>query len=279
MSKNQTIKQAFFPRWIPQRILIPKKLDLIIVSYGGVGTSFLLDFFSKYKQTNHKFDLDGFKHSSLPPISFNLDVKFIYVYGNPQMAAASLFRREFHRAQSAKLQKWKYPIRLIPKGMTLHEYALLGRDKFYFEDHFFNWYERHLTAIPTLFVRYETIFDNVHSLLEFANIPDSAVHDFPKKKKRESRRETISTETMKLLDKMYGSFASKLEKIDDIEVRCKGNRRLFVIHYLSKEYCRALSKQAIYEVELLPEESQIYAFKNIILLIFKKLLNFLNRCL
>lgn len=48
-----------------------KNIDLIICSYGGVGTSFLIEFFSKYKNCNDARDVDRLKHVDRPPISFN----------------------------------------------------------------------------------------------------------------------------------------------------------------------------------------------------------------
>lgn len=231
------------------RIILPNKMDIAIVSYGGVGTTFLIQFLAQYMKTNQPYDTDGFKHSPLPFISFNPGIKFIYVYGNPQMAAASLFRRNYHRAQSAKLQSHFKKMNLIPFEMTLHEYAAQGIDKFYFENHFFNWYDKYLTGIPTLFIRYETIFDNIRYIIEFANLPESSANHFPPKKKRQSVKKVIPAETVKLLDDLYGEFASKLENVNDVEVRQRGTYKVFPATYLNRQYGRALSKQTAYELK------------------------------
>ncbi len=232
------------------RIVLPSNIDIIVVSYGGVGTSFLINFLSKYKITNSSVDSDGFKHLPLPPISFNRKVKFVYIYGNPQMAAVSLFRRKYHFAQSRKLQRWiNKDLAPIPLKMTLQEYAALGVDRFLFEEHFFNWYEKYLTGIPTLFVRYENIFDNVSDLLDFAEIPVDAIKKFPQKKKRKSTQDAISQETANLLDKMYGDFAKQLREMNDIEVRQSGTRSVFSPKYLDKPYRNALAKQTAFEAK------------------------------
>lgn len=233
------------------KIVLPNEIDLAIVSYGGVGTSFLLHFFSQYLKTNDPIDRDYFKHSPLPPISFNSNVKFIYIYGNPQMAAASLFRRNLQTLQSIKLQRWDQNIVPIPSEMTLQEYASLGVDRFCFENHFFNWYDKYLTGIPTLFVRYETLFDNIRQLLEFADIPGNSINKFPKKKCRKSTREEISAKTLNLLDQMYGDFANKLEKINDIEIRQNGTNRVFSMKHVNVQYGRALVNHAIYKTKRL----------------------------
>jgi len=232
------------------RIVLPSDIEIAVASYGGVGTSFVMDYLSRYKKTNSPADSDGFKHLPLPPISANRNVKFVYVYGNPQMAAASLFRRHFHTAQSMKLQRWidETPTP-IPYAMTLQEYASAGVDRFRFERHFRNWYERYLTGIPTLFVRYETIFDNVAALLDFAELPGDSIDGFPKEKQRESRNDAVPAETVKLLDDMYGDFARFLDTLNDVEMRRTGARRVFTMQYLDRPYRKALADQGIYEVK------------------------------
>jgi|GEM_PF-600208 len=230
------------------RIVLPNKIDIVVVSYGGVGTSFLLDFLAQYKTTNSSRDIDGFKHSPLPPISFNRNVKFVYVYGNPQMAAASLFLRNYAIPHSIKLQRWiDKNTSSIPNGMTLQEYASLGVDRFHFENHFFNWYDKYLPCIPTLFVRYETIFDNIEHILEFVGIPKSGINRFPEKKKRASTKEGIPAETVKYLDDMYGEFSEKLVKLNDIEIRQDGRRSIFSVKYMDTQYRKALAGQVANE--------------------------------
>lgn len=239
------------------RIILPKEMDVAIVSYGGVGTTFLIEFLAQYMKTNHPYDIDGYKHSPLPFISFNPNIKFIYVYGNPQMAVASLFRRNYHHAQSVKLQSHFKKMNLIPFEMTLHEYAAHGIDKFYFENHFFNWYDKYLTGIPTLFIRYETIFDNIRHIIEFVNLPESSVNSFPQQKNRRSVKKEIPAETVKLLDDLYGEFSDKLENVNDVEVRQRGTYKVFTATYLNKKYGRAVSKQTVYKVKRLLNKHSI----------------------
>lgn len=168
---------------LPTRILLPGDTDVVVASFGGVGTTFLLKYLAQYRKTNHRFDADGVKHSPLPPISFNSNIKFVYVYGNPQLAAISLFRRNFHYRQSQKLQKWgKKSISPIPEEMTLQEYASQGIDKLHFRNHFYNWYEKYLSVHPTMFIRYDTMYDNVELLRDFLNLPKDFVDKFPEKK-------------------------------------------------------------------------------------------------
>ena len=217
-------------------------MESVIASFGGVGTSFLLSYLAQYKKTNSPIDADGFKHLPVPPVSFNGKTKFVYVYGNPQQAAISLFRRNFHYPQSLKLQRWgKETISPIPQEMTLREYASQGIDKFCFRNHFYNWYDKYLAACPTMFIRYETIFDNVEPLLDFLDLPNSCIDSFPKKKKRASTLEEIPVETLKHLDHIYGDFSDELAKLDDVEIRKRANHRIFSMTYLKSPYRKAFS--------------------------------------
>jgi len=235
------IKRKGIMSWI----ILPNKIDVVVSSYGGVGTTFLLNFLEKYKTTNDSFDRkDRMKHSPLPPISFNINVKFVYVFGNPQLSAISLFQRGFHDYHSMKLQRYfdtnKSP---IPKKMTLQEYTSIGVDKFFFQDHFNNWYHKYLPSIPTLFIRYETLFDNLEFLFDFLEIPKARIDTFPREQKRSSNLSDISVETRKQLDVMYGDFSRELSKLDDVEIRQAGNRKIFSMTYLKTHYIRAIATQ------------------------------------
>lgn len=42
-------------------------MDTLITSYGGVGTTTLLDFVREYQSTNDPLNLDGLKHQRVPP--------------------------------------------------------------------------------------------------------------------------------------------------------------------------------------------------------------------
>jgi hypothetical protein len=134
--------------------------------------------------------------------------------------------------------------------MTFEEYASLGSDQFFFQAHFYNWYDKYLSTIPTLFIRYETLFDNVEVLLDFLGIPKTNIDSFPKKKKRSSSLSDIPIETRKKLDGMYGDFSSELSRLDDVEIRQAGKRKMFSMTYLTKPYIRAIGTQYSYPLKM-----------------------------
>lgn len=203
--------------------ILPGNIEVLVTSFGGVGTTFLTRFVSRYKTTNHSGDADLLKHLAVPPCSFNSGVRFVYVYGDPIMAVVSLFRRNYQYVHSGKLQSYqKLVVSPIPKEMSLEQYALSGRDQFLFESHFDNWYRRYLLH-PTVFIRYEKLWDNLEPLFDFLGIPASAISAFPEKKERESSLSGISPEALHGLQMMYGGFKKRLDGLKDFEVRA-GNQ-------------------------------------------------------
>ena len=224
------------------KIFLPDSMDVIVVSFGGVGTTFLIEFLSKYLKVNDAGDMDKIKHSPLPPISFNKKVKYIYVYGNPQLTVVSLFRRGFHFRQSIKLQKWNgKKASPIPPEMSLSEYAKTGMDKFYLERHFYNWFTKYLSPHQTLFIRYESLFEHIAELLDFLELPKECINEFPSKIIRNSSVEDIPLEIKRDLDSIYGKFSNELNKLNDVVIRQKEKKWNNCFVYFYPEYRRAIS--------------------------------------
>lgn len=195
----------------------PKNLDLVVSSFGGVGTSFLIRFLSDFKKVNPVNDKGSLKHIHHPPISINPSQKFIYLFGNPIYATISLFRRNFHHLQSIKIQKASGMNSPIEPAMTLEEYASQGVDRFGFKEHFYNWYHAECPN-PILFIRYETLHNHLWEILNYAELPLSALKTFPIREERHSNPEEIADETLKKLEQIYSEFLKELESIPDIEI-------------------------------------------------------------
>ena len=220
-------------------IILPRDIEVVVASFGGVGTSFLMSYIAQFKRTNSPKDKDGLKHLPLPPISLNPNVKFIYVYGDPKLATISLFRRGFQTYQSYKLQWGKVSVSPIPRKMTLQEYASAGIDRFNFREQFYNWYDKFLVH-ETMFIRYETIFENIEPLLEFLEVPRTYIDTFPKRRDRKSSESEISFKTLESLNDIYGSFCDELAMLQDVEVRKRNVPVPWMTTYLSKSYRNAL---------------------------------------
>ena len=193
--------------------IIPKDIEVVVGSYGGVGTTFFLDFVAQFKKTNHPQDEDKIKHLGMPPVSFNKDIKCIYIYGDPMEAATSLFGRGMHHYQSKKLQRDQEAVNeAIPLDLTLEDYAKAGVDQFQFRRHFFNWYQDYLVH-PTLFIRYEEIWDHKEEIFKFLDLPMSELDNFPEKKERRSKLADLPEPVLSGLDTMYGAFVKELDEI------------------------------------------------------------------
>lgn len=196
---------------------IPKEIEVYVVSFGGVGTTFFLNFISHFFRTNNANDLDGLKHLPSPPEGITSKTKIIYMYGNPQHAVTSLFRRNIHHYQHKKLRT-KTNEEIIDNNMTLQEYAALGVDKFKLRGHFYNWYNYRFDC-PVAFVKYETIFENIDKIIDFVGLPGYLIRFFPKKKKRNSGTKDLPTNVKKQLDGMYGKLSEEFDRLAGVEIR------------------------------------------------------------
>lgn len=85
-------------------IFLKKNIEVLIVSSGGVGTTFLMEEIKRYKTTNDPDNKDGYKHLPIPPISQNPNLKVVYLFGDPVLACISLFRRKYQYAQSKSVE-------------------------------------------------------------------------------------------------------------------------------------------------------------------------------
>ena len=215
------------------QIILPNNINLAVASYGGVGITFLMEFLSKYKNINNPYDRDGFKHLPIPPLSFNRSLKFIYIYGKPQDAASSLFRRQMHRSQSMKLQSFIASKKIfIPKEMTLQEYASEGKDRFHFQEHFSIG-----MSIICQQIRYSSLNMKLcmrisRTYFLFAEFRKRALQ-FPEKERAYTGQINFR-ETMLQLDEMYGQFSDRLEKLENIEFRQGKIRKIFTLKYINK---------------------------------------------
>jgi hypothetical protein len=194
------------------RFFLDSKLEVLVSSFGGVGTTFLSVAISEFLQTNNPADLDGYKHAPVPPLSRNKNLKVIYVVGDPILAAASLFRRGFHFGQSGKLQYSCLLRRILPQGLTLEDYAAQGTDRFLFESHFYAWC-RDLVFYPTLIVKYESIHDHIKEIATFLGLPEQFVDTFPARQDRNSHLSDIRPETLKNLLNMYGGLKREVDAL------------------------------------------------------------------
>lgn len=204
---------------------LPGQIEVVVGSYGGSGSTFLLNFLSRYKPVNDARDRDGLKHLPVPPVSFNPHIRCVYIYRDPAAAVRSIFSRRFQHLQFRKLNRCGHlAFPAVTRQETLAGFAAAGRDRFRLQEHFHNWYSHDLVH-PTLFIRYETLWDHLGPLLDFLELPAAAAADFPGRVIRPPERclagPDIAGDVMEQLGRIYETFRRELNRCPGVEIRGK----------------------------------------------------------
>jgi hypothetical protein len=194
------------------RYILDSSVQVLVASYGGVGTTFLSEEIGRYRRVNDPRDMDGYKHCPVPPLRGSKNLKVIYVVGDPILAAASLFRRGFHTDQAGKIQYSKLRRRFPNRNLSLEDYAKADLDLFLFEEHFEAW-TKDFVFYPTLVLKYDSIYESLAKIRGFLSLPPEFVSDFPPQKERGSSLDKIAPETLENLQKMYGSLHNKIDSL------------------------------------------------------------------
>jgi hypothetical protein len=192
-------------------------MEFCVVSAGGVATTRLISHFAGRRCVNSLCDEDSLKHLPVPPVSFNPRFRYIYLFGDPVPAIISLFRRGYQTPQARKLQRGCRGPRPGPE-MTIEDYARGGRDLFGFERHFDNYFERHLIH-PTLFVRYEALWENLDAIRDFLGFDAEEFRDFAPRCRRQSEDRPLCPVAFGQLRAIYRPFVDRLKAMPDAFVR------------------------------------------------------------
>ena len=212
----------------PTPRVVTTPLDVLVVSAGGVGTSFLMHFLKHYCWVNCPHDMDGLKHAPVPPYALFPGLKAIYIVGDPIEATISLFRRGYQHAQARKLIPPSATELPEPESLeTLDRYAAFGQDCFQFEAHYRRWRHRP-TAYPILFIKYRSIWKHLDAIFEFLNLPRHYQSNFPSPKPRHSSLEQLPSTTREGLERMYGQFSRYVASLPNIDWKPKTHFRYFL---------------------------------------------------
>jgi len=223
---------------LEKTIFLKNRIEVLVVSAGGVGTTFLMDAIGQYKTVNNSSNLDGYKHLPIPPISFNPKIKVIYVFGDPVLASISLFRRNYHHAQSKWATKFQEQTYIIPENLSLEDYALNHEDGHYFEKHFHNWRHEFL-CYPSLFLKYSAIHESLDDLSLFLELPESFAENFPEKKPRKSSLEDLDDKIVGGLREKYTKYKNEVNNLPNYFI--VDPRRSIQSLILDTAYRKALS--------------------------------------
>lgn len=189
-------------------------LDLIVSSYGGVGTSFLMHFFNEHLKLNDPHNTDGLKHAGVPPLTLKRRLRALYLYDDPRLATLSLFRRGYHHAHSRSMG---VPDPVRPEE-NLEAYLSHGMDRFALGQHFHAWRDQP-RPYPILFLRSTALWQHLPELMTYLGLSSELASQFPAQKKRESHLDTLPEATLARLDQLYGPLCQELNALPDWHLR------------------------------------------------------------
>ena len=196
---------------------LPQKkpvLETHIVSYGGVGTTLLINFLSNYTKTNHPHNQDGLKHK-IKPSKFNRASKNIFVLGDPVLTIISLFKRGIYYHHAIGIQNQLKIKTKIPQDLDLSQYSNCNKDIFYFERFIDNWILNNY-EVELLVVKFDSIWDHLNELQEYLNLPHSIISSFPKKRQRNSTLQDLDKDDIEKLTKTYCGTIRKIEQMQEL---------------------------------------------------------------
>lgn len=175
-------------------------LEVLVTSFGGVGTSPFLTWLNSRKSTNCARDSDGLKHLISPEhckVEFD---KSIFIFGDPIEALISLYSRDYIWAQMRKLTGSSFKL-------SIDEYAETGKDLIGYEKQFDKW----LINSGTLFLKYPHFWEHEDKLLSFLSLDKS--DSLFRKKERASKKADLSPSTLKRLEDIYAPLYNKFEEV------------------------------------------------------------------
>jgi len=205
--------------------------ELLVNSFGGCGSKLLA------KQIIHSLDLplpygQYHKHERNPELIELDDIqRKVYVYGDPLQAILSFFVRQkvnthLHgfnpTVQDGRLdwvnrhcRNLKGNVEGMRYEMSLVDFIENGDDFFKLED-FFNRWIKHAHTSPILFVRYETIWDNLKGIAEQLELPASFINNFPAKEPRSADINVLSELQQDKLKDMLSNLISNINELPDL---------------------------------------------------------------
>lgn len=154
-------------------------LEFLVVSPGGVGTTFLMKYLAGMLDINDPEDADHLKHWHKPPSGQALAdaPRMLFVTGDPDVIVASIARRGWLRHQSAKLGSFTGTV------FSGHLQRKVFRKAV--EAQIAAWTA--CTSDKLLIVAYDELWDRAGDIARHAGLdPETFVASFPPRKERKS---------------------------------------------------------------------------------------------
>lgn len=152
----------------------------LVVSPGGVGTTFVMEYLEKFIILNNKSDRDQLKHIPNVPFSLNKNIKILFITSDFEEIYSSLNKRDWVKYNALKLGS---PMSKLYKKEKLKKvfYKLVLKQKKAFESSKKN---------PILIIEYNDIWKRKKEIMHHFKISDfNFLKNFPLRKERTSIKE------------------------------------------------------------------------------------------
>lgn len=185
-----------------------------VTSFGGAGTTTLCKFLKSQKvhlPAICEGDWAPWKHMKHPPLDNTVCPEFraLYLVGNPMDAVLSVFRRCY---QHCHVQRMEGEVKEWNFAWALDDFIAQEHDYFQMEVQFDNWLNAK-RRYPIMVIKFDAIWDHLPELFDFFGIEHSEIGSFPAKKSRHSAWQDESPSTQRILEKLYGSLARKIDQL------------------------------------------------------------------
>lgn len=192
-----------------------KIYDVLIISAGGGGTTYFIDYLSNNTdlKINDVNDKDTLKH-----ISFNRKNelnnvkcnKIIYLYNDPLLAVKSFYRRNF----TTHIEKLGNPHNLSNKYLENYDLYIdnvinLNKDLYGIEEQY-NFYMNGKINKDILFVNFNNILKNKKQIADFIGKNGHIFNNF----KIKPRNSNDIDKDSKIIKKIYKELYDKINKLD-----------------------------------------------------------------
>lgn len=138
----------------------------------------------------------------------------IYVVGDPREAVLSVFRRNYQhwhiQHMDGEISKWNF-------DWDLDEFLSQQKDYFKYERHFENW-KNAKRKYPILIVKFDSIWENLEELIDFAGLPKQVINKFPARKERSIKWKEVNIETKNDIEFLYGKLAMKIQSMPSFQI-------------------------------------------------------------
>ena len=209
---------------------------ILISSTGGSASTSLMGWFSRRCDCNCPVNSEGIrrkgpgsnpkglKHRCEPPhesdpyllrknsfdrtnVSEGPITRALFVYDTPFAVIPSLFRRRIANGHLRAMTGNK-----PPHENTIDSFLNYGQDTFHLYKQFENWTNYNETrTYKRMLVNFSHLWEYIDYILEFLEIDESHLKNFPKKRKRVNRFNELDINQQQKLSKIYGTLDQKMQ--------------------------------------------------------------------